>query len=82
MRFIGNTHAIHFGGVTFVNRVTLVKYVLDEMTRFNMSPSQQQEMARIINDAVDTMEEELRGELTQKHYHADLHMADKPEARR
>lgn len=74
MRFIGNNHAIHFGGVTFVNRVTLAKYVLEEMARFGKTQDQQQEAARFIADAVDQMEDELRDELKQKHYHTDLRM--------
>ena len=74
MRFIGNTHAIHFGGVTFVNRVTLVKHVLEQMARFGKSQDQQQEVARFIADAVDQLEDELRDELKQKHYHSDLRM--------
>lgn len=74
MRFIGNNHAIHFGGVTFVNRVTLVKHVLEEMGRFGKTQEQQQETARFIADAVDQMEDALREELKQKHYHSDLHM--------
>ena len=80
MRFIGNNHAIHFGGVTFVNRVTLAKYVLDEMARFGKPQDQQQEVARFISDAVDQVEEELRNELKQKHYHSDLHMSPTKEA--
>ncbi len=74
MRFIGNNHALHFGGVTFVNRVTLVKEVIEEMARFGKSEEQQEEIARIIGDVVDQVEDELRDELRQKHYHADLHM--------
>lgn len=74
MRFIGNQHALHFGGVTFVNRATLAKYVLDEMANFGKTADEQQEMARILADAIDQMEEELRDELRQKHYHADLHL--------
>ena len=74
MRFIGNQHALHFGGVTFVNRATLAQYVLDEMANFGKSETEQQEMARILADAIDQMEEELRNELRQKHYHADLHL--------
>jgi hypothetical protein len=79
MRFIGNNHAIHFGGVTFVNRVTLAKYILDEMARFGKSQDDQQEVARFIADAVDQMEEELRNELKQKHYHSDLRIANQPD---
>lgn len=79
MRFIGNNHAIHFGGVTFVNRVALVKYVLEEMARFGKTTDQQQEVARFIGDAVDQAEEELRDELKQKHYHSDLHISTQPE---
>jgi hypothetical protein len=74
MRFIGNNHALHFGGVTFVNRVTLAKEVIEEMARFGKTEAQQEEMARIIGDVVDEMEDELRDELQQKHYHADLRM--------
>lgn len=74
MRFIGNNHAIHFGGVTFVNRVTLVQYVTEEMARFGKTESEQQEAARIIADVVDQIEDELRDELKKKHYHHDLHM--------
>jgi DNA-binding ferritin-like protein (Dps family) len=74
MRFIGNNHALHFGGVTFVNRVTLVKEVIEEMARFDKTEAQQEEIARIIGDVVDQMEDELREELQQKHYHADLHI--------
>ncbi len=74
MRFIGNNHAIHFGGVTFVNRVTLVKEVIEELARFGKNEEQQQEIARIIDDVVDQIEDELRDELKQKRYHADLHM--------
>ena len=72
MRFIGNHHAIHFGGVTFVNRVTLTNYVSEEMARFGKSDESQMEIARFINDAVDQMEEEVREELRQKHYLQDL----------
>ena len=79
MRFIGNNHALHFGGVTFVNRVTLLQYVTDEMERFGKTEEQQQEMARIIGDAVDQMEEELRDELKKNHYHSDLHVQEKTE---
>lgn len=75
MRFIGNNHAIHFGGVTFINRVTLVKYVLEEMANFGKPLEQQEEVTRFISDAVDRMEDELRDELKQKHYHSDLHMS-------
>lgn len=78
MRFIGNNHALHFGGVTYVNRTALVKYVLDEMDRFGKSDAEQQDMARIIADAVDQLEDELRDELRQKHYHADLHVPERP----
>ena len=74
MRFIGNNHALHFGGVTFINRVTLVHYVTEEMARFGMSDQQQQDVTRIMADAVDRMEEELREELKQKHYHHDIHV--------
>ena len=74
MRFIGNNHALHFGGVTFVNRVALIKFVVDEMARRGRARDQQQEMAGIIATVVDSMEEELRNELRQKHYHADLQM--------
>lgn len=74
MRFIGNNHALHFGGVTFVNRVTLVKMVMEEMSRFGKNEEQQQEIARILADVVDDLEEELREELRQKHYHSDLHI--------
>ncbi|HAU38772.1 MAG TPA: hypothetical protein DCX07_13780 [Phycisphaerales bacterium] len=73
MRFIGNNHAIHFGGVTFINRVTLVSYVEEEMARAGKSSPQQLEVARFIKDAVDRVEEELRVELRAKHYLADLH---------
>ena len=74
MRFIGNNHAIHFGGVTFVNRVTLAKYVAEAMSKMGKSADQQQEAARVIAGVVDQMEEELREELQQKHYHHDLHV--------
>jgi len=74
MRFIGNNHALHFGGVTFINRVTLVKLVEEEMARFGKSEGEILEVARIIADVVDQVEEELRDELRQKHYHHDLHM--------
>ena len=74
MRFIGNHHALHFGGVTFVNRVTLINYLTDEMSRFGKSPEEQQETCRFIADVIDQIEDELRDELKQKHYHADLHM--------
>ncbi len=76
MRFIGNNHALHFGGVTFVNRVALVQKVIEEMARFGKDDEEQQEVARFIADAVDDMEEELREELRLKHYHHDLHMQD------
>lgn len=76
MRFIGNNHALHFGGVTFVNRVTLVKEVREEMAKFGKTQEQLDEMARILNDVVDEMEEELREELKQKRYHADLHVKE------
>ena len=78
MRFIGNNHAIHFGGVTFVNKVTLVKHVIEEMARLGKSEQQQHEMTRIIEDVVGQIEDELRSELTQKHYHADLHVPATP----
>ena len=74
MRFIGNNHALHFGGVTFVNRVTLVQHVTEEMARFGKSEDEQLAVARFIADAVDQLEDELRDELKQKHYHADLHI--------
>lgn len=74
MRFIGNQHALHFGGVTFVNRVTLLSKVRQEMAEFGISQSQQDQMAGIITDVVDQLEEELRDELRQKRYHADLHV--------
>lgn len=74
MRFIGNNHALHFGGVTFVNRVTLVQYVIEEMARFGKNEGEQQEITRILATCVDRMEDELRAELREKHYHADLHM--------
>ena len=74
MRFIGNNHALHFGGITFVNRVALVKEVMEEMARFGKPEKEQQDIARIIADVVDQMEDELREELRQKHYHADLRM--------
>jgi hypothetical protein len=72
MRFIGNHHALHFGGVTFINRHTLTQYVLEEMGRFGKSDDEQQEMARILADVIDQVEEELRDELRQKHYLQDL----------
>ena len=78
MRFIGNHHALHFGGVTFVNRVTLVKYMMEEMARYGKSEAEQQEVTRFISDVVDQMEDELRDELKAKHYHHDLHMPDRP----
>ena len=74
MRFIGNQHALHFGGVTFVNRTTLVQNVLAELADFGKSQEEQQEMARILGDVIDQMEDELRDELRNKHYHADLHL--------
>ena len=51
-----------------------MQYVTDEMARFGKSQDEQDEIARLITDAVDSMEEELREELRQKHYHSDLHM--------
>lgn len=74
MRFIGNNHAIHFGGVTFVNRVTLATYTAKAMSQMGKSDEQQRETTRIIAGVVDQMEEELREELQQKHYHHDLHV--------
>ena len=74
MRFIGNNHALHFGGVTFVNRVALLQYMTDEMTRFGKTTEQQAEIVRFMNDCVDQMEDELRQELREKHYHSDLKM--------
>ncbi len=78
MRFIGNNHALHFGGVTFVNRVTFLSYLMEEMANFGKSEAEQQEIARFVADVVDRMEEELREELKRKHYHHDLHMPDTP----
>jgi len=77
MRFIGNNHALHFGGVTFVNRVTLVQQVRDEMARRGRTPHEQDWAIDLLNNVVDKLEEELRDELRQKHYHHDLHMAEK-----
>ena len=76
MRFIGNNHALHFGGVTFVNRVTLLQTVTREMERFGKSEADQQELANIIHFCIDEIEDELRQELKQKHYHADLHIPE------
>ena len=78
MRFIGNNHALHFGGVTFINRVTLVDYLREEMTRFGKSDDHQAEFLRYVNDVVDQVEQELREELKAKHYHHDLHIPDQP----
>lgn len=75
MRFIGNSHALHFGGVTFINRHTLVQLMLEELSRFGKSQEQQQEMARVVADVIDQVEDELREELKAKHYHHDLHMS-------
>lgn len=73
MRFIGNHHALHFGGHTFINDVTLVNYVIKEMIAAGKSSELQEEMTAIINQAVHKVEQELRDELRQKHYHQDLH---------
>lgn len=75
MRFIGNNHALHFGGVTFINRATLIRYVTQELEQFGKSQEQQQEIALLVNEAIDRMEDELRDELKLKHYHADLHIS-------
>ena len=77
MRFIGNNHAIHFGAVTFVNRVTLVEYVIKRMAAIGKNQEEQNQATGIIAAVVDQIEEELRDELRQKHYHADLHMPAK-----
>lgn len=72
MRFIGNQHAIHFGGVTFVNHVALVNMVIRELIAANKPAALQEEMTDILNQVVRRMEQELRDELRQKHYDADL----------
>ena len=76
MRFIGNHHALHFGGHTFINNQTLVKNVIQELIRLKKPEALQQEITKILNDAVHNVEQELREELRQKHYHQDLHMTD------
>ncbi|HOD81445.1 MAG: hypothetical protein BWX88_03907 [Planctomycetes bacterium ADurb.Bin126] len=77
MRFIGNNHALHFGGVTFVNRVTLVQEVREELAHRGRTPHEQDWAIDLLNTVVDKLEEELREELRQKHYHHDLHMPEK-----
>jgi hypothetical protein len=76
MRFIGNHHALHFGGHTFINDVTLVNYVIKEMIRRKKSSAEQEDMVGILNSVVHTVEQELRDELKQKHYHQDLHVSE------
>ena len=76
MRFIGNHHALHFGGHTFINDVTLVNYAIKEMIRRKKSDAEQEEVVSILNSVVHTVEQELRDELKQKHYHQDLHVSE------
>jgi hypothetical protein len=47
---------------------------MEEMARFGKPEQDQQEIARIIADVVDSLEDDLREELKQKHYHADLNI--------
>ena len=74
MRFIGNHHALHFAGHTFINNTTLTKYVIQEMIRLHKPEEEQNEVTKIISDAVHKVEQELRDELRAKHYHHDLHI--------
>ena len=74
MRFIGNHHALHFGGHTFINNGTLIKYAIKEMMARGKSSADQEEMTTILKKVVDVVEQELRDELKEKHYHHDLHM--------
>lgn len=76
MRFIGNHHALRFGGHTFVNNQTLINYVIREMIERGRSDADQEEATNIINAVVHKVEQELRDELTAKHYHHDLHAED------
>lgn len=72
MRFIGNHHALHFGGHTFINDVTLVNTVIREMINAGKPSAFQEEVTAMITQAVHKVEQELRDELRQKHYHQDL----------
>ena len=73
MRFIGNHHALRFGGHTFINNQTLVNYVIKEMIEQGKSDSEQEQVTEFINTVVHKVEQELRDELKAKHYHHDLH---------
>lgn len=74
MRFIGNHHALHFGGHTFVNNATLINYAIKEMIARGKSSAEQEELTKILTKVVDVVEQELRDELKEKAYHHDLHM--------
>jgi hypothetical protein len=76
MRFIGNNHALHFGGVTFVNRATLLKEVHEEMEQYHFDAEMRDKVSAIIKAVVDQIEDELRQELKAKHYHHDLHVPE------
>ncbi|HNX27260.1 MAG TPA: hypothetical protein PKK48_07620 [Phycisphaerae bacterium] len=76
MRFIGNHHALHFGGHTFINDVTLINTVIREMINAGKPAAFQEEVTDIITQAVHKVEQELRDELRQKHYHQDLQVQD------
>ena len=73
MRFIGNHHALRFGGHTFVNNQTLVNYVIKEMIEQGKTDAEQEQVTELINTVVHKVEQELRDELKAKHYHHDLH---------
>lgn len=81
MRFIGNHHALHFGGHTFINDVTLLNSVIREMINAGKSSAFQEEVTSLITQAVHKAEQELRDELRQKHYHHDLHISEQEKAK-
>ena len=66
MRFIGNHHALRFGGHTFINNQTLINYIIKEMIERGRSSQDQEEATDIINTVVHKVEQELRDELTAK----------------
>ncbi len=74
MRFIGNHHALHFGGHTFVNNGTLINYAIKQMIARGKSSAEQEDLTKILTKVVEKVEQELRDELREKHYHHDLHM--------
>lgn len=79
MRFIGNHHALHFGGHTFINDVTLLNSIIREMINAGKPAAFQEEVTALITQAVHKAEQELRDELRQKHYHHDLHVEESKE---